>query len=108
MNGLLENIEERGLKDPWSAITHFIGMLMAMLAAVPLLIKAAKAPDRIHFAALGIFALSMILLYGASATYHSIRICRLRWHIYRKTLSEFLEQHYKIENQRGNQRWKNG
>ena len=57
MNGLLENIEERGLKDPWSAITHFIGMLMAMLAAVPLLIKAAKAPDRIHFAALGIFAL---------------------------------------------------
>lgn len=42
MNGLLENIEERGLKDPWSAITHFIGMLMAMLAAVPLLIKAAK------------------------------------------------------------------
>ena len=46
---------------------------MAMLAAVPLLIKAAKAPDRIHFAALGIFALSMILLYGASATYHSIR-----------------------------------
>lgn len=73
MNGLLENIEERGLKDPWSAITHFIGMLMAMLAAVPLLIKAAKAPDRIHFAALGIFALSMILLYGASATYHSIR-----------------------------------
>ena len=73
MNGLLENIEERGLKDPWSAITHFIGMIMAMLAAVPLLIKAAKAPDRIHFAALGIFALSMILLYGASATYHSIR-----------------------------------
>lgn len=73
MNGLLENTEERGLKDPWSAITHFIGMLMAMLAAVPLLIKAAKAPDRVHFAALGIFALSMILLYGASATYHSIR-----------------------------------
>ena len=73
MNGLFENIEERGLKDPWSAITHFIGMIMAMLAAVPLLVKAAKAPDRIHFAALGIFALSMILLYGASTTYHSIR-----------------------------------
>ena len=39
MNGLHVNTEERGLKDPWSAITHFIGMLMAMLAAVPLLIK---------------------------------------------------------------------
>ena len=29
------------LKDPGSAITHFIGMLMAIFAAVPLLIKAA-------------------------------------------------------------------
>ena len=29
------------IKDPGSAITHFIGMLMAIFAAVPLLIKAA-------------------------------------------------------------------
>lgn len=28
------------IKDPGSAITHFIGMLMAIFAAVPLLIKA--------------------------------------------------------------------
>ena len=28
------------LKDPGSAITHFIGMLMAIFAATPLLIKA--------------------------------------------------------------------
>lgn len=27
------------IKDPGSAITHFIGMLMAIFAAVPLLIK---------------------------------------------------------------------
>ena len=30
------------IKDPGSAITHFIGMLMATFAAVPLLIKAAR------------------------------------------------------------------
>lgn len=73
MGKWIANIEENGLKDKWSAITHFIGMLMTMLAAVPLLVRAAKAPDRIHFISLGIFAVSMILLYGASATYHSVR-----------------------------------
>ena len=30
------------IKDPGSAITHFIGMLMAAFAATPLLIRAAK------------------------------------------------------------------
>lgn len=70
MNGLLENIEERGLKDPWSAITHFIGMIMAMLAAVPLLIKAAKAPDRNTFRSSWDICFEYDTLYGASATYH--------------------------------------
>ncbi len=58
-------------KDPGSAITHFIGMLMAVFAALPLLFKASKAPDPIHFISLGIFALSMILLYTASTVYHT-------------------------------------
>lgn len=59
-------------KDPGSAITHFIGMLMALFAATPLLIKAAADPDKIHVISLAIFIVSMILLYGASATYHSL------------------------------------
>lgn len=53
-------------------MTHFIGMLMAMFAAVPLLIKAAREPDRIHLIALAIFIVSMILLYAASTTYHTL------------------------------------
>ena len=36
------------IKEPGSAITHFIGMLMAIFAAVPLLIKAAREPDHIY------------------------------------------------------------
>lgn len=59
------------LKDPGSAITHFIGMLMAMFASTPLLIKAAREPDKIHLISLSIFIISMILLYGASSVYHS-------------------------------------
>ena len=60
------------IKDPGSAVTHFIGMLMAMFAAVPLLIKAAREPDRIHLIALAIFIVSMSLLYAASTTYHTL------------------------------------
>lgn len=59
------------IKDPGSAITHFIGTLMAVFAATPLLIKAAHQPDFIHIVSLGIFILSMILLYTASTVYHT-------------------------------------
>ena len=60
------------LKDPGSSITHFIGMLMALFAATPLLIRASTNPDKLHVVSLAIFILSMILLYGASATYHAL------------------------------------
>ncbi|MCB7306267.1 hemolysin III family protein [Bariatricus massiliensis] len=60
------------IKDPGSAITHFIGMLMAIFAAVPLLIKAANEPSRIYLISLTIYVLSMVLLYGASTTYHTL------------------------------------
>lgn len=60
------------LKEPGSAITHFIGMLMAIFAAVPLLIKAAGEPGRVYLISAAVFIVSMILLYGASTTYHSL------------------------------------
>lgn len=60
------------VKDPGSAITHFIGMMMAMLASTPLLIKAARQPKKIYMIVLGIFISSMILLYGASTLYHTL------------------------------------
>lgn len=62
------------LKDPGSAITHFIGMVLVILAAAPLLLKAAREPDTLHLIALSIFILSMVLLYMASTVYHSLDI----------------------------------
>lgn len=59
------------VKDPGSAITHFIGMLMAVFAAVPLIIKAAHEPERIYLVSIIIYAASLILLYAASTTYHT-------------------------------------
>ena len=62
------------IKEPGSAITHFIGMLMAIFAAVPLLIKAAHEPSRIYIISLAIYAASLILLYAASTTYHTFDV----------------------------------
>ena len=59
------------IKDPGIAITHFIGMLMAIFAAIPLLIKAAHEPGHIYVVSLAIYAASLILLYAASTTYHT-------------------------------------
>ena len=67
---MAQSIEEH-IKDPGTAITHFIGMLMAIFAAVPLLIKAAHEPSRIYVISIAIYAISLILLYAASTTYHT-------------------------------------
>ena len=64
-------MKKKHIKDPGSAITHFIGMLMAIFAAFPLLIKAAHEPSRIYLISLAIYAVSLILLYAASTTYHT-------------------------------------
>ncbi len=61
------------VKDPISALTHFIAMLLALIAATPLLIKAASA-GKLHFSALAIFIVSMVLLYAASTVYHTLDI----------------------------------
>ncbi len=62
------------VKDPGSATTHFIGWMMALLAAFPLILKATSAPDKIHVISLFIFIGSMIALYGASTLYHTLDI----------------------------------
>lgn len=62
------------VKDPGSAITHFIGMMMAIFAAVPLLIRALQHPEKIYVVSLAVFIVSMILLYLASTVYHTFDI----------------------------------
>ena len=70
------NKENRHIKDPGSAITHFVGMLMAIFAAIPLLIQAAKERDSVYLISLTVYAISMVLLYAASTTYHTFDISK--------------------------------
>lgn len=62
------------IKDPGSAITHFIGMLMAVFAGVPLILKATKDFSFITLLSAVIYISSMILLYFASTIYHTFDI----------------------------------
>ena len=72
------------IREPGSAITHFIGMLMAVFATVPLLVKAGITSGNLNFTSMAVFMASMILLYGASATYHSVNLSGRYLNIFRK------------------------
>lgn len=72
------------IREPGSALTHFIAMLLAAFAAAPLLTKAALYASWESIIALSIFCVSMILLYGASATYHSLNLSGRPLRIFRK------------------------
>jgi len=62
-------------KDPGSAVTHLIGFASAMLLTVPLLTNAVRqGRDSVSVCALGIFMLSMELLYCASTLYHTFDV----------------------------------
>lgn len=72
------------IREPGSAITHFIGMMLAIVAAVPLLVKARVASGVPCLLAMGIFMCSMILLYGASTLYHSVIVSDKILKVFRK------------------------
>lgn len=62
------------IKDPGSAITHFIAMSAAALFAFPLIYKAAGSGGSIKVFSMAVFISSMFLLYCASTVYHTFDI----------------------------------
>ena len=55
---------------PWSAYTHGLGAVLALLGTVALLIRSAGNP--LHFWSFAIYGISMTCLYTASTLYHCI------------------------------------
>lgn len=72
------------IRDPGSALTHFIAMLLAVFAAIPLLVKAGVTSGGRNLLAMAIFMGSMILLYAASTTYHSVDLSGSKLRVFRK------------------------
>lgn len=72
------------IREPGSALTHFIAMLLALCAAVPLLVRAAVHSGVKSLTAMTIFMISMVLLYAASTIYHSVNCSGRILRIFRK------------------------
>lgn len=63
------------LKDPWSAITHLAGCLAAIIAMPLLMLKGYMSGNTLSsMISYMIYMLSMVVLYGASFSYHSFNI----------------------------------
>ncbi|PKM51110.1 MAG: hemolysin [Firmicutes bacterium HGW-Firmicutes-7] len=60
------------IKDPMSAFTHLIGVILSIIAVYSLVKKSYIIGSTLHVAAFAIFGTSLILLYLASTLYHII------------------------------------
>lgn len=72
------------IREPGNALTHFAGMMLALFASVPLLVKSGISAGGTCFLAMEIFMVSMILLYGTSALYHTVNVSAKALKIFRK------------------------
>ena len=72
------------IREPGSAITHLIGVILSVLATTPLLIKVAVQDDHTALIAMAIFMCSMVALYSASTIYHSVTVRDRILRVFRK------------------------
>ena len=72
------------IREPGSALTHLVAALLAAGASLPLLIKAGTEGGAFCVFAMFIFALSTILLFAASTTYHTVNLAPKFIKIFRK------------------------
>lgn len=72
------------IREPGSAFTHLIGVILSVLATTPLLIKVAVNDDPTAFVAMTIFMCSMVALYSASTIYHSVTVRDRILRVFRK------------------------
>lgn len=63
--------EKYQVKDPMSAFTHFIGFLAVIPVFICLLERAETRMQMIGFT---VFGISLMLLYGASTIYHTLKL----------------------------------
>lgn len=62
------------IKDPGSALTHFIGIILSIFGTILLIYFAITQGSPWHIVSFSIYGASLILLYTASTVYHSINI----------------------------------
>lgn len=59
---------------PWSAITHGLGAVLAVLGTAALLVRSAMLGKWLLFGLFAVYGLSMVCLYTASTLYHCLNV----------------------------------
>ena len=72
------------LKDPVSGLTHFIGILLAIVVLIALLTNRDDSFTAWHTVSFSIFGSAMILLYTASTLYHWLPLSGKKLEVFRK------------------------
>ncbi len=72
------------IREPGSALTHFIGLILFSVAAGPLLVKAGMSGKPGAAAAAAVYVFCTCLLYAASTAYHTIVAGRRLTTVFRK------------------------
>ncbi len=57
---------------PWSAITHGVGIVLAVIGTILLLLRGVSIGSMWHIVSFSVYGASMIGLYTASTLYHSV------------------------------------
>jgi hemolysin III len=72
------------VKDPISALTHFVGFLAVIPCFISLMYKAKLEASVWHQWGFAIFGISLLLLYGASTIYHTLKLSQNKVNILRR------------------------
>lgn len=75
---------KHSVKDPVSALTHFIGLIACIPCIFVLLFQAAQCDTMVHVIGFAVFGLSLVLLYGASTIYHSLNVSEAKTMLLRR------------------------
>lgn len=62
------------VKDPISALTHFIGFLAVIPIFIMLMLRAKAEASELHMIGFTVFGISLLMLYGASTIYHTFEL----------------------------------
>jgi len=82
--GVLPGTISIAIREPVSAITHFIGLILLWIGAGPLIQRSIEHGGRITAFSMFVFVLSTTLLYAASTLYHSVVLDLKKTLIFRK------------------------
>jgi len=72
------------IREPGSALTHFVGLILMAIGAGPLIMKAARYGSGCTLAGVLVFIASGCMLYAASTVYHTVVLDREKTTIFRK------------------------